>query len=146
MNYRRALTLVFLVALVAATPAIACRGHSQPGRAALQARIYLPCNAPGVKVWLRVAPRHCTILTAGDSYATGSNLADLLWKHWGAQRATATGLERGFHRPLGRLRVTVVAFDLSEPGYCTGRFRVYRHVRVTSRYGTRVLATEGCTI
>jgi hypothetical protein len=84
---------------------------------------------------LRVRPAKCIMAPSPSaSFSEAANLSGLRWSSWGSRRAVATGIERGFHLPLSRIRARVV---LSRATYVEELdIYVYKHFRVTSRYGT----------
>ena len=85
-------------------------------------------------------PRSCTVFGPGGTFGGGVNLAKLRWKGWGGVTARATGLERGFHRPLSRIRVTVTLTRVRN-GRCG---RTYGQLVATSKYGTTVRRLARC--
>jgi hypothetical protein len=89
----------------------------------------------------RVKPSRCDTLGPRQSFAQGSNLADLRWRGWGHAEATATGTETGYHRPLTHLRATVRAYRLRQ---CSATEDRYTRLRVHDRYGTRTVSFPEC--
>jgi hypothetical protein len=84
---------------------------------------------------LSVRPKSCFMAASPNaSNAETSNLAGLRWSTWGGSRAVGHGYERGMHLPFAHIPVTVV---FTRPAYVEeiGVY-VYKHFRVTSRYGT----------
>lgn len=85
-------------------------------------------------------PRHCALFGPGGAFAGGVNLAQLNWKGWGKSRATAKGIEKGFHLPASHIQVDVVAFERVR---CGDVFR-YAKLRATSRHGTTTATAPTC--
>jgi hypothetical protein len=85
-------------------------------------------------------PRRCTLFGPGGAFAGGVNLAQLNWHGWGQPRATAQGIEKGFHLPASHISVQVTAFER------VGCGSVYRYakLRATSRYGTTTATAPTC--
>ena len=81
----------------------------------------------------KVRPSSCNTLGAQDAFADASNLAKLKWKRWGKSTATATGIERGFHKPASKIKVTVTASRLRDND-CGGWS--YTRLKVKSKFGT----------
>jgi hypothetical protein len=87
-------------------------------------------------------PRRCNTLGPTEPFAAAVNLSRLHWYAWGGPTATARGIELGFHRPASRIKVRVYAFR--RRAGCDGD-RVYTRLRVTSRYGRRIVRQPaGC--
>ena len=105
--------------------------------AAAEKRTYLLCaNAKATERHRAFEPRRCNTLGPTEPFASAVNLARLRWNSWGGWTATARAVERGFHLPAARVPVRVYAYR-RRPG-CNGD-RVYTRLRVSSRYGRKVV-------
>jgi hypothetical protein len=125
---RLPLLVVLLAVLVAAAPAGA-RGA-----------VRLQCaNAKATAYVLVARPRACLHFGPGGAFGGGVNLARLRWSGWDRARATATGIEKGFHLPESAIRVRVTVFRVRP---CAAG-RVYTRLRATSRFGTTTVRL-GC--
>jgi hypothetical protein len=84
---------------------------------------------------LKVRPLQCILAASPQApFARGANLTGLRWKAWGGLRAVASGYELGFHLPYAHIPAVVV---LDRPAFVEElNIYVYKHFRVTSRYGT----------
>jgi hypothetical protein len=84
---------------------------------------------------LKVRPVECIMAASPRApFARAANLVQLRWKTWSGARAVASGYELGFHLPYAR---TPAVVTLTQPT-CVEELGiyVYKHFRVTSRYGT----------
>jgi hypothetical protein len=116
---RRTAALALAIVVLAVVPAMA------------RSAVRIPCaNAQGTSYRFLTRPGGCTQF--GNSNARSVNLRDLRWRQWGGASATATGFERGFHRPFSRIPVGVIAFGRRS---CGSR-QVYTGLRASSRFGT----------
>lgn len=92
----------------------------------------LPSNDASERV-AKVRPSSCNTLGAHDAFASATNLAKLKWKKWGKSAATATGIEKGFHSPASKIKVTVTA-SRPRDNDCGGWS--YTKLKVKSKFGT----------
>lgn len=107
-----------------------------------QARTKLPCNDGGGGAVLRVKPKRCTVLPPGASFSEGTNLGRLKWSSFGGGRARFRGIEKGFHLPYSKIKVTGYAYR-PRANRC-GSSRIYTRVMVKSRFGTIRVKTQTC--
>jgi len=117
--------------------------HAAVGHESSAQRAYLLCADRGARErHRRFQPRTCNTLRPRQPFAAAVNLVRLRWRHWGAARATARGIERGFHRPATNIAVRVRAYRRRQG--CRGDW-IYTRLRVSSRHGhTIVRQPTGC--
>jgi hypothetical protein len=95
----------------------------------------------GINYVVKAQPGKCAAFGQGESFGGGVNLSRLRWQGWGTARATARGIECGFHLPCERIKVKVVA---SEPVVnCAGE-TVYSQIRAKSRFGHSSVPPHSC--
>jgi hypothetical protein len=132
---------LFGIAPVALTLALLCSveltersavAHLAGGWAAGRAEIFC-LSKGGDRTVRRVRPKKCTHFGPNGSFGGGVNLAKLRWQHWGSRKATARGIERGFHLPPSHIPVRVTAYR--KRAGCDGS-RAYTRLKAMSRYGT----------
>jgi len=124
--------------LIAAMAAVILTGTST----AAQAGTKLPCNNGGGTAVLTVKPKACTVLPPRASFSDGSNLGKLRWSSFGGSKARFRGIEKGFHLPFSKIKVTGYAYR-PRPNRC-GASRVYTRVYVKSRFGSIRVKTQAC--
>jgi len=110
--------------------------------ASADARAKLPCNDGGGSAVLKVKPKACTVLPPRASFSEGTNLGKLRWSSFGGSKARFRGIEKGFHLPYSRIKVTGYAYR-PRPN-CGSGSRVYTRVLVKSRFGSIRVKTQGC--
>ena len=103
--------------------------------ATAQSPMAKPYKAACMDKGLKVRPTSCLMAPSRDaSFAEMANLAGLRWSSWGGSRAVGSGYELGMHLPFTHIPVQVV---LTKPAFVEELgIHVYKHFRVTSRYGT----------
>lgn len=105
-------------------------------------RTYMLCaDTKGTGEVRKRHPAECAALRPNDSFSQGANLGDLKWKHWADDAATATGVDRGFHRPYEHIPATVKAYRPRLD--CRGDY-LYTRLRISTRYGTRTKSYPTC--
>jgi hypothetical protein len=106
-----------------------------PARSA--SNTYIPCLPDPVADHLTAerAPSRCSTLGPTDSFAAASNLRSLHWSKWGSDKATARGVDIGFHADIKRVNVRVIA-SRARISPC-GDYYIYTRLTVHSRYGAR---------
>jgi hypothetical protein len=84
---------------------------------------------------LVVRPAKCIVASSPSaSFSQAANLTAIRWSSWGGMRAVGRGYELGFHLPYSHIPVRV---ELTRPTFVEELgIYVYKHFRVTSRYGT----------
>lgn len=113
----RRLAVIALAVLATAAIASAADGR---------ARLWCDDGPQGIAI--HKTPYHCLV--------EGIYLRHLHWRHWGAAKTHARGIEV---RAGGRRRhVRVTAYRLRPPP-CASRFELYRRLKVRSSHDTRVL-------
>jgi hypothetical protein len=113
-----------------------------PAAPAAPAKRLYCLDSAGSKYVAKRAPSRCAAFGPGGSFGGGVNLASLRWSGWGRATAKATGIERGFHLPYARTRVSVRAYRLVRG--CGGR-RVYSRLKASSRHGTTTVRLPTCS-
>ena len=107
------------------------------------AKRFIPCNPGGGAARAKFKPDSCTVLPMGAAFADGTNLGRLEWKNWGRRGARFTGIERGFHLPLTRIRVHGFAYR-PRRAQCGYRRIIFTRVLVRSRFGSDRFRTDSC--
>jgi hypothetical protein len=102
-----------------------------------QRRVYVLCaNRRATARHRSFKPRRCNTLGPRQPFAAAVNLARLRWTGWGAEVATARGVELGFRLREADIPVRVRAYGRRLG--CRGDW-VYTRLRVSSRYGRTVV-------
>jgi hypothetical protein len=95
----------------------------------------------GANYVVKAKPGKCAAFGPNEIFGGGVNLIRLRWRGWGTARASARGIECGFHLPCSRIKVKVVAF--APVTSCTGQL-VYSRIRAKSRFGHSVVPPRSC--
>lgn len=131
-----------LLATLGAALAIAALA---PAASAARPLSVLCLTTGGTATTPKVRPHRCGHFGLGGSFGGGVNLVSLHWSHWGASKASGTGIERGFHLPFSNIPVTVSAYRRRNGCRVHGRrLRVYTRLRATSVYGTTLVRLGTC--
>jgi hypothetical protein len=137
---RRLLTLGAAGALVAAIQLAPLATEAVPQTTEAPTGI-LCLDKGGANYVVKAKPGKCAVFGHGEAFGGGVNLIRLHWHGWGSARATARGIECGFHLPCERIKVKVVA---SGPVVgCTGQV-VYSMIRAKSRFGHAAPDPHSC--
>jgi hypothetical protein len=78
----------------------------------------------------------------GATYNSG-NFRSIHWHTWGSQSATASAVAYGTH--TGTTYANRVTIRLGRPVTCYGLYRLFTRMKVTSKYGTGVMAPMRCS-
>lgn len=80
-------------------------------------------------------PTKCIMASSPSApFGRAANLSGIRWSSWGESSAVGSGYELGFHLPYSHIPARVV---LTRPAFVEELgIYVYKHFRVSSRYGT----------